>query len=256
MTDNKESETNDDVSKNDDNPLAVLLKTCQESPSEGLRWIDEYEQEDADLRENPDLMFCRFVALRTLALEDVFGLSVLSLAAMDEEEMSNHISTEQMAYAGQALKAVAQIEHAEIGYFDERAVAVNMVDGLCNVIERLRPGSVQEALGWTKLCYFGTSRVGNLLPDFFENTEDALMGKTLGVKISPRKIVRSALGADSDKDKNGRWYVRYVLMEKNFRTTPTVGDAKKFCLICIFEDGKVDINEFNEDWKDKLSKIN
>lgn len=248
MTD-QESETNEAVSKNDDDPLAVLLKTCQESPSEGLRWFEGYEQEYADLRKIPDLMFCQFIALRTLALEDIFGLSILSLAAMDEEEMSNHISTEQMAYAEQALKVVAQIERAEIGYFDEGAgaVAVSMVDGLCNVIERLRPGSVQEALGWTKLCYFGTSRVGNLLPDFFENTEDALMGKTLGVKISPRKIVRSALGADSDKDKNGRWYVRYVLMEKNFRTTPTVGDAKKFCLICIFEDGKVDINEFNED---------
>ena len=113
-----------------------------------------------------------------------------------------------------------------------------MVDDICIVNERRGPGSVQRILGWTRLHFFGGERLGELpgVP------ADLFGSVAIRTKFCPTHIARSAIGVVGSTDDLGQRYADCFLMEENFTTTSTIGDANMFCSARFFEDGEVAIS--------------
>ncbi len=237
----------------DDDPMRELLVTCDRSPHEGLEWIDRL---DTDLRSRPPIMFARFTALRHLALDGFFGEGAPNLGSVTADEIRRIMTAEKLAYAEQALAQVAKIDAAEPEYIDNLGdegdkFASRMVDDICIVIERLQPGKVQDVLGWTKLHYFGSERLGKV-PTVFDERDDGLISGAIRTRIYPPQTARSALSYKKGEDNRNRRFLDVFLMEKSFRDTPTMGDANMFCSVRFFDDGEV-ITEGGGSNQSKLS---
>ena len=229
----------------EDDPVRELLLTCDRAPAEGLGWIDRM---DAGLQAKPMTMFARFIALRHLAIDSFFADGPAELGSASAEIIASVMDAQNRTHATQALAQVANIEALHPDYIgvlgdpDDR-FGERMVDDICIVNERLDPGSVQRTLGWTKLHFFGIERLGELpgVP------EDAFTSVAIRVKFCPPQIARSAIRVVGSTDGLGRRYADFFLMEENFKTTPTIGDANMFCSARVFDDGEVAISPMDSE---------
>jgi hypothetical protein len=234
-----------DTDKAGDDPVRELLTTCDRAPQEGLAWIDHL---DDDLKAKPMIMFARFIALRHLAIDGFFADGPTELGGARAETIANVMDAQNRAHATQALAQVADIETLHPDYIgalgdpDDR-FGERMVDDICIVNERLVAGSIQRTLGWTRLHFFGGERLGELpgVP------EDPFTSVAIRMKLCPPQIARSAIRVVGSTDGLGRRYADFFLMEENFKTTPTIGDANMFCSARFFEDGEVAISPMDSE---------
>lgn len=90
------------------------------------------------------------------------------------------------------------------------------VDAIAFVLERCRPGKVQEILGKTKLAYFGRNRV-KIMPSV-EGIEDSQFFKKILWKtfFSLPNNSQICLILNYGQDSKGRHYVYCMLFEKTF----------------------------------------
>lgn len=222
----------------DDDPIRELLLTCDNAPEEGLAWVDRLDEE---LRSKPMIMFARFIALRHLAIDGLVAQGVNELGGASVDAIAQGMNAQDRAYAAQALSQIADIDQRDPEYIDalgspDDRFGQRMVDDICIVNERLRPGSVQQALGWTKLSYFGGERLAKL-PGAFDDADTPLIRAAIRTKIRPSLIARSACSYAKGQDDTHRRFVDTYLMEQDFRETATMGDANLFCSVRFFEDG-------------------
>jgi hypothetical protein len=157
------------VPDNSDDIVRELLRTCENEPREGLALIDSFDDE---LRYVRQFMFFRFIALRKLALRGIFAnsLNTDDIVRLDIEQLRALVTAEELELSVEALREVREIERRHPNWIQgvrdsnnrEDPFASRMVDDVCMVLERLRPAQVGTVLGWTKLKYFGTDRVGIL----------------------------------------------------------------------------------------------
>jgi hypothetical protein len=224
----------------DDDVVRELLVTCDRAPAEGLAWIDRL---DEDLRSKPMIMFARFIALRHLAINGFYRNGTAEFGSLSVDALTPVMDATHRGYAEQALAQVAALEACDPTYIpnlgdpDDR-FGERMVDDVCIVVDRLRPGRVQQVLGWTKLHFFGSERLGEL-PGVFDDTDTQMIRAALRTRCRPPLIVRSAISYSKGEDGYGRRYVDAYLMEGNFKETPTVGDANMLGSVRIFDDGDV-----------------
>lgn len=220
-----------------DDPIKDILETCDKSPEAGLSLI---EGMDGDLRKLRVVMFGEFIALRKLAFAKFFGSGASTIADKDASSLRRLFDQKHVIRAKEALQQIARIEFEHPGYIDridptDDHFAVRMMDDVCTVMERLDPGIVQETLGWTKLRYFGTARIGSA-PNFKASND--LLSKVMEVKFSAAKTARSAIAVYPGRAASGARGVTFFLCALNFRETPTIGDADQFGSVLLSEDSK------------------
>jgi hypothetical protein len=219
-------------------PLLNLLETCDREPREGLDWIARLESE---LQRKPAVLFAKFIALRQLMFERLFAAGEHSVSDKDAAQLGLYFGPDQMNRAEEALQTVAAVERTDPDYIPSLGTTKDrfglaMVDSVCIPLERLRPGSVQPILGWTKLAYFGIQRVGFISGLQVQIPSDAIRA-IFDARISGTPVGRSAVGLSYDSEPLCGSYVDFELLEKDFNQTPTIGDATMLGQLRIYQNG-------------------
>lgn len=125
------------------------------------------------------------------------------------------------------------------------------VDAMAMVLERCRPGRVQQILGETKLKYFGSQSVKYLEEKLSQ--EDFKIFSD--VFFSFHFIVRTAIIIEQGRDSKGRKYILCALSKRtvnNLAPSETIGDILELedkDVIFIFDDGTFE-NILKEEYKE------
>lgn len=133
--------------------LQEIRVACETDPERGLALIDTYTSR---VGEQLFLRFCRVLALRRLL---VGSEAQARRYGKTLDEAARDLTAGQLQHGERALREIAEIEREDQDYFMDADVKENILDAVCHLMERARPGIVQQILGWTKLDYFGSGRV-------------------------------------------------------------------------------------------------
>jgi hypothetical protein len=224
-----------------DAALEELRVACETDPERGLALIDGYSKTDS-----PAWNILRVVAYRRILVgSEADARSGRYGNTLDE--VARGLSPHKLEGGIKALHLIAEIEREEPNYFCDGEVKECILDAVCHLMERARPGIVQQTLGWTKLDYFGAERVsginekvpgGKELRRVFDEVQD----RVLAVRFKADTIVRSALAmrASGPGPGLGRG-IGFMLFERlPDRSERVIGDR--------IHVGSVDIGE-NGDWR-------
>lgn len=218
----------------DDDDVRWLITAAQEDPDRALGIIDGFDQ---GLRDNAMMQFIRILALSTKGLRPLIEARVaLNLAT--PEELRRYITDEAVPTLVEALEQVARLEALHPDYLPNLGAPGDRfgearVDHLCTVVERLRPGLVQQIRGKTKLSYFSRERLG-FLPGLLERAPENVLGRILESPFTYHETARSAVGVTllpSDDNPHG---MKFMLFRGLINETETLGDAVDIGMLDIY----------------------
>ena len=192
--------------------MLALIVLCDESPQEGLARIDTL---DAQTQRQPMVRFARVVALRRLIwgspeeFERRYG--------EDVDAFLRTIGSREVELAARALSEIGEIEHEEPDFFDDEW-ANAVVNTICIIIEPKRPASVQKALGWTRIFFFGTQRIlalkeENPITEQLNDVPEDAMIAMIRTRFSCAPIVRLAVAVSGRRTADG-WVVLFGLFAR------------------------------------------
>jgi hypothetical protein len=156
-------------------------------------------------------------------------------STFNEEELRENlgITDAHLDYLELALREIREMEKINPEAFKvfvtDNELGKAKVDAIATLLERCRPGRVQELLGKTKLIYFGPSRTF-IHNDCKITKEEFFVFRD--IFFTPRKIAKSAILGINGVDDKGRRYVIVVLCEVTNPFTSEIADG-----ICLYDDG-------------------
>jgi hypothetical protein len=245
-----------DAMEEDDAPVGDLVKFCDESPREGLEWISSLEGE---LAQSSLVLFAKFIALRHLVLDTFFAHGGRGFHDLPDDDLADRFTSEQLDHAQIALETIAIIERSDPSYLAELNTdgsdwAFAMVDSVATPLERLRPGSVQKILGWTKLSYLGTDRVG-FAPNLLGSIPQDLIKAIVNTRISHFEAFKSVVAVSWSDDP--QQHIAFQMFAEDYNYTPTLGDAGMLSILAVFEDGRVEnLDDRRSETRDGLDHPN
>lgn len=224
--------------------VAYLLNFCEFiNPDLGLEIIDS--NQDLEFMSNPLTKLAKTLAFGSKAvLYQLHQRPEINVATMEQSELRQELGLddERLDELELALQEFAQIERTYPKFVESIASTPmeDKLDTIAVVLERCRPGRVQELLGKTKLNYFGVDRISTV-PRITD--EEKLPPKELGpflyIPFTFSSVAKSALVFQIGKDVKGRKYILCWLFGKvfdDFGDNETFGDAK-VGEIYLFDDG-------------------
>jgi hypothetical protein len=146
-----------------------------------------------------------------------------------------------------ALDEVFRIENSDSERECMKVLAPH-IDCIACIIEKCRPGRVQQVLGWTKLWYFGLSRIKPT--DYVK--EGVPLGKVnrfLKIPFSFPCIVKSAVAYDFGTDETEREYIMFRLFPdfiSDWARDSKISDHDMGG-VTIYDDGTYQIEEQRQD---------
>jgi len=226
-----------------DDAVSDLIRLCEESPLDGLNAIAMFDDE---LAQKPVILFAKFTAQRRLALARFFSHGHTGYENLSREELHKTFTSAELEQAHAALVTVAAIERIDPNYLPALNTggdqwALSSIDSVAIPLERLRPGSVQQILGWTKPNYLGTDRIG-FVPGLLDAAPPELLRKVLNGRVSSPEVFKSIIvlswGGTGDD-----LYLTIQLLKEDYNSTPTVGDAGMLSTLHIYENGRTERSE-------------
>lgn len=222
-----------------DEIIQEVFQLCDSDPDAGLELIEKMIESSPELESNPLVKFAKATAylskgLRQLAKRQPW----IDFTVMDGEELRNiyGITDMHLDYLEKGLQEIKEMEEIDpevLEMFGE-----GKVDGMALVLERCRPGRVQQILGKTKLKYFGPKRI--LVTSSVADISREDFGIFGDVFFTFHSIVRTALLVGLGKDCKGRKYVMVGLCERtpdNAFPGETIGEQLGLeGLIYLFDD--------------------
>jgi hypothetical protein len=214
-----------------------IWNLCETDPDEGLRLIDEMMTRYPVLKTYPFLKLCKARAYQIKGLKPLLERPFINVATVALDELQRYITDENLNYIEMALLELKQIEDIDPEIIN--IIGEKYVDGMAVVLERCRPGRVQQILGRTKLKYFGIDRIvdpyarrgGILPPEELQLFTD--------IFFTSSHIVKSACLVETGKDSKGRRFILVWLFDRTFDEfgpDEKLGDAI-VDEIYLFEDG-------------------
>ncbi|MEA3034140.1 MAG: hypothetical protein QOH86_2156 [Sphingomonadales bacterium] len=224
-----------------DAALEELRVACETDPERGLALIDGYSK-----RDSPGWNFLRVLAYRRILVgSEADARSGRYGTTLDE--VARGLPPHKLECGMKALHAIAEIEREEPNYFCDGDVKEGILDAVCHLMERARPGIVQQTLGWTKLDYFGEGRVSCISEKVpgggeLQRVSDEIQDRVLTVRFKADAIVRSALATRASGPGPGLGRgIGFMLFERlPDRSERVIGDR--------IHVGSVDIGE-SGDWR-------
>lgn len=234
--------------------FADLLNLCETEPDRALEFLEKGVLENPEMESTPMFKFAKAIAYGSKGLFQMSRRKPeldLYIAEAPELRRDLKLSDEHLGYLEMALIEIREMEeicprHLETMCALGDEAFVLKADVIAVVLEKFRPGRVQQILGKTKLLYFGHKRIMRLPEEtVMENrVEDLPLEKRvffMKTFFSFRHIVRSALPTQYGVDARGRTYVHCMLFERT-PDDPLPGDiiAEAFQLvgsIYLFDDG-------------------
>ena len=223
--------------------LHKIFERCESDPDAGLEFIKKAISENPDLESYVFLKFCKARAYQIKGVRPLQDNPGVNVGIAGLEELRSYINDENLNYLELALSEFRQIEDTDPGFLNNLwTKGPNHEDAMANILERCRPGRVQQILGKTKLNYFGVDRISTVphLTDA-EKLPPEELRPFLQIPFSFPSIVKSALVFETDRDAKGRKYILCWLFEKvfdDFGEDETYGDAM-VGEIYLFDDGKI-----------------
>jgi len=214
-----------------------IWNLCETDPDEGLRSIDGMMRRYPVLKTYPFLKLCKARAYQIKGLKPLLERPFINIAIAEPDELRRYISDENLNYLELALLELKQIEDIDPQVIN--IIGEGFIDGTAIVLERCRPGRVQQIFGRTKLKYFGINRIadpyarrgGILPPEELQLFTD--------IFFTSSHIVKSALLVETGRDSKGRRFILAWLFDKTFdefEPEEKFGDAV-VDKIYLFEDG-------------------
>jgi hypothetical protein len=146
--------------------MNAILNLCEMNPDAGLELIEQAIKKKPQLALNPFTKFAKAIAYGSKGLFNLLRSKPgIDWTTFDEEELRGKlgVTDTHLDYLELALQEIREMEKinpkALKVFVTENELGRAKVDAIATVLERCRPGRVQELLGKTKLFYFGPSRV-------------------------------------------------------------------------------------------------
>jgi hypothetical protein len=235
------------MTETDDNPYLILSRLCEADPGEGLRLLNEMNTLNPELLSDK-----RFRAIKMQAhlfkatgfqqLLKKTDLDIPSLTCTQARELVGEEDADQLELA---LREVTAIERND-PEFIARVGFQNVVDSFAAILERCRPGRVQEILGKTKLSYFGISRIK--VSGGVAHLPPISLRPYTTVYVRFPWTVRSVFVIAHRDDASGTSCLMCAMYARSFEELSgewQLGDANQLGLLCMFPDGRV-VRSINE----------
>lgn len=197
-----------------------FFKMAYEDPDFCLKLISDMVTSNENLLTDPMLRLCRAIA---------YGNKGASLYSN-----KNHYDDEMLDLFEKALIEYRKFFELTPEEMPPKSSLAKKIDAIGITLERLRPGKIQELLGFTKLKYLvygGRVSINTGCEEELITTEDdqRFFGEMF---FSFPHIIRSALvGSCGERDEEGRRFMYVGLFEDEEMNTDLIGD------IYLFEDG-------------------
>jgi len=144
--------------------LANIAALCENDPDAGLEFIEGAIARSPKLIRDPFAYWAKAMAYCSKGLLQL----IRSKARVDftnfsgEEWRDFGMTDAHLDWLEKSLHEIRRVEQVGPGYIEGlEDFGVLRVDLIATVLERCRPGRVQEILGKTKLIYFGRGRIGH-----------------------------------------------------------------------------------------------
>jgi hypothetical protein len=111
------------------------------------------------LKTYPFLKWCKARAYQIKGLQPLIERNCLKINNTKTSELCSYFNNKQLDFLELALLEIRETEDVDPGFIKS---IENHVDGIASVLERCRPGRVQEIIGNTKMQYFGVERISTL----------------------------------------------------------------------------------------------
>ncbi len=244
--------------------LAKIMNLCEDNPDTGLELINNMWN-NSQRESNLGLKWAKFLAygskglflhVKKLNLKDE-ELDDISLWEGREYREKLNLNDNHLDYLERALIEVKEIENIDPNLIDkvgteEEPVVKAKVDAVAIVLERCRPGRVQELLSKTKLQYFGAERIGYAPFDFFTQKPIEKNNGELRVFLDSffefPSIVKSALIVHKGIENDGCKSIWIQLFRKafdEFGPEETFGDVRmrsNLYDVILYDDGTFKIS--------------
>lgn len=214
---------------------------CESDPDAGLEFIKKAISENPVLESYVFLGFCKARAYQVKGVQPLRNRPWVNVGVAKPEELRSYINDENLNYLELALSEIKQMEEIDPSAPEELGERwEEQIDAMACILERCRPGRVQQILGKTKLNYFGVDRI-HTVPHITdeEKLSPEELRPFLQTSFSFPSIIKSALVYYTGKDVKGRKYILCWLFGKvfnDFGDNETFGDAK-VGEIYLFDDG-------------------
>ncbi len=200
-----------------ENIMAEIVNMCEIDPDAGLEFIDKTIKENPEIKNNPFGKFARAMAFGSKGL---FQLSCrrpdVNFSVFEEDELRTilGVNDTHLDYLEKGLNEIRLMEEIfpnaleKLGA-EEYKLGEKKIDAMALVLERCRPGRVQQILGKTKLLFFGHSRiltVGNFKVN--ELSKNIFM-RVRNIFFTFNSIVRTAIVLEE-----GPSFIRFLMCER------------------------------------------
>jgi hypothetical protein len=223
------------VSEEVEEYMARILNLCEAAPDAGLELIDQIIRNKPELGLNPFVRFAKAIAYGSKGLFKLLrNKPGIDWTAFDKEELRENIGItdahlDYLELALQEIRKMEEIQSEALKVFViEHEMGRAKVDAIAMVLERCRPGRVQELLGKTKLLYFPPSRVF-IHNDCKITKEEFFVFRD--IFFTPSKLAKSAILRLDGIDNRGRRYVVVVLYEEANPFVSEFADS-----LCLYDD--------------------
>jgi len=177
-----------------------LLKASDRCPLEALDLISQLP--DDGLPVESIVLYAKFNAMRHLATDRLYT-NCQQVDLMKLHEVESLFGPDEIQWACQALGAIAELEGNDPEFLVEHDFVEGLIDQVGMPLDRVRPGQVQELLGWTKLGFFGHERILVAAP-LLDDMPDALVRTALMTRIEVPDRVTAAIAVYIDDDAKSR----------------------------------------------------
>jgi hypothetical protein len=221
-----------------------IFNLCESDPDAGLEFIKKAVSEKPELESYIFLKFCKARAYQVKGVQPLRDRPFVKVGVAGPEELRLYLNDENLNYLELALLEVRQIEDIDPSALKEFGEEwETQVDAMACILERCRPGRVQQILGKTKLNYFGVDRISTVphLTDK-EKLPPEELSPFLQIPFNFPSIVKSTLVFQTGTDVKERKYILCWLFGKvfdDFGDDETYGEAE-VGEIYLFDDGTFD----------------
>lgn len=224
---------------NTEEEVANILNLCESDPDGGLELIESMvnvDSDDIEFNFNPITKLAKAIAYGSKGL---FLLSrskpEIDFTVFDEEELREYgITDTHLDYLEKGLQEIKEMEEIHPGALKMDRWPEIKVDMMAMVLERCRPGRVQELIGKTKLIYFGPERI-------FKHNDCATTEEEskifCDILFACEAIAKSALMVLDGRDSKGRRYVTVALYRESKIFNELREQSPIAGHVCLYDDG-------------------
>ena len=150
--------------------FADLLNSCETDPDGALEFLEKGVLENPEMGSDPMFKFAKAIAYGSKGLPQMLRQKPeFDLYTADPPKLMKEfgLSNEHLDYLEFALKEIRKMEEVYPKHLETMCALgdeayVSKVDAIAVLLEKCRPGRVEQILGDIRLIYFGNRKIGSL----------------------------------------------------------------------------------------------